>query len=211
MANDFDIDILSVTLTATDDGEPVLNAGDTTDGAGVGAGLSSYGVVGLSSRPNAPSPNGDSVRLLVLTMGDDRLVFGTRDDRWLPKLHTVRPGSVPGNGDLGEGDVALLSNCEARLELRRSANTIGLYSSDTEVVVDGANGTVIAKKGSNSAEIGSTSVRLKVGTMAEVTATTTAITLRVGVANLVLNSTGVAIFSTFPVPLTLTLNGVPVS
>lgn len=174
--------MLSTADAAT--GEVRVNIGNTVDGVGFGAAVPMWGVDGFLSRPNAAA-GGKAAQGLYLTQGNSRRVFASRDTRW--------PGPF---GAMGEGDRAVVSDCDAGLHLDRAANTIALASA-----------------GGASVEVGPSSVSL---TFAGCTLTIDAGALTLSyapsagapvVSSITINALGVAIVT--PVPPSVTVNGVP--
>lgn len=133
------IEIADVMLSAIVDGEVRVNIGDKVDGKGFGASIGYWGVDGFSSRPNPTSAAG-AAQAVYLTQGNQRRVIASRDNRFVGPF-----------GDLGEGDRAIVSDCDAGLHLDKSANLIRLQAgAGIEVVVDGDAGTVTVSKGTAS-------------------------------------------------------------
>lgn len=181
--SDVDLELLAVTLTADDDGEPAPNIGDTADGKGVGAGVACFAPIGFYGGPLAPSGNGASCKAVVATLGDHRVIIAASDGRRAKQLATP----------LASADRAILSSCAARFELRAAADTVGLYGDDMSVILDSANGAIALTKGP-----------------AQVTITDTAITLQLGPLVLSLNGAMVSIATQSGPPASLSVNGIPV-
>lgn len=177
------IEIADVMLSAIVDGEVRVNIGDKVDGKGFGASIGYWGVDGFPSRPNPTSAAG-AAQAVYLTQGNQRRVIASRDNRFVGPF-----------GDLGEGDRAIVSDCDAGLHLDQSANTIAL-----------------ASDGGARIEAGPSSVTLTFGGCT-VTMSDAALTLAFASAaggpvlsSIVLSATGVAIVT--PVPPTVTVNGI---
>ena len=111
-ADDVDVEILGITMPASAaDGDPTPNVGDTVDGTGVGASLPSFAPFGFYGGPCAPAASGGkSARAIVMTLGPERIIIGAADGRQLSRAATP-PASA---------DRLILSDCDARLELRQS-------------------------------------------------------------------------------------------
>jgi hypothetical protein len=177
------IELCDLMLSTADaaSGEVRVNIGNTVDGTGFGASVPMWGVDGFLSRPNAAA-GGKAAQGLYLTQGNSRRVFASRDTRW--------PGPF---GAMGEGDRALVSDCDAGLWLDKSANVIRLQAgAGVEVVVDGAAGTVTVSKGGASVVLstvaGSDQIVATVGAgpgIAQITLTPALITLTAATVNVV--------------------------
>jgi len=120
-------------------GEVRVNIGNAVDGVGFGASVGMWGVDGFLSRPNAAADS-NAAQGLYMTQGNQRRVFASRDTRWAGPF-----------GALGEGDRAVVSDCDAGLWLDKSANLIKLQAgAGVEVKIDGDAGTVTVSKGTAS-------------------------------------------------------------
>lgn len=178
------IELCDLMLSTADaaSGEVRVNIGNTVDGTGFGAAVPMWGVDGFLSRPNAAA-GGKAAQGLYLTQGNSRRVFASRDTRWAGPF-----------GPMGEGDRALVSDCDAGLHLARAANTITLASASNAGV-----------------EVGPAAVTL---TFAGCTVTLAAGALTLAyapsegappVSTIVLSAAGVAITGT-----AVTVNGIPI-
>lgn len=116
-------DILSSTQT---DGEVRVNLGEQTDGSGFGADSPVYGIDGFAAMPNDPDENG-ACQALYLVDGNEKVVFGTRDNRSIAKVGALKPG-----------DRVVFSNCDARVMLKKADNAVSLYTvNETAEPADG--------------------------------------------------------------------------
>lgn len=110
------IDIVDVSLALDQSGEPRVNLGDVTTGVGFAAGVAAFGAGdGFVGIPNAADGGGAAPQALMLTQGNLRLCLATRDPRYTGQL-----------GQLGEGDRAIVSACDAGLLLSKGSNKIAL-------------------------------------------------------------------------------------
>lgn len=177
------IGVCDVMLSTADaDGSVRVNIGNSVDGVGYGASVPLWGTDGFLSRPNAATSAG-TAQALYMTQGNSRRVFATRDGRW----------AVP-FGALGEGDRAIVSNCDAGLWLDKSANAIRLASTGGATVVAGPSSVVLT--------FGGCTVTLADGALTlEYAATAGGIV----VSSIVLDVAGVAITGG-----AVTVNGIPV-
>jgi hypothetical protein len=129
------VDVADILLSLVEGGEVRVNIGDAPTGKGYGASIGYWGVDGFLSRPNAPTAAGNAQGWYV-TEGQSRRVIASRDTRFV--------GPFSG---LGEGDRAIVSDCDAGLHLDRAANLIKLQSNEAMITVDGANDKVVITKG----------------------------------------------------------------
>lgn len=201
------IEVCDLMLSTADaaSGEVRANIGNTVDGVGFGAAVPMWGVDGLLSRPNAAA-NGKAAQGLYLTQGNQRRVFASRDTRWAGPF-----------GAMGEGDRALVSDCDAGLWLDRSANAIKLASAGgaavtvgpSSVTVTFGGGTVTLSAGSISASFVAGAVTSTV-TLDAATASLSYVAGAV-VSSLALTVAGLAIVVPGgPVPV-VTINGLPLT
>lgn len=109
-----------VTLSEQEDGEVRVNIGNVIDGSGLGAGVAAWGVDGFVGMPNLPS-DGQCCVALVLEDGNQQRCIGFKDNRFASKA-----------GELQPGDRAIVSDCDARLLLKKEDNCISLYTVNEE-------------------------------------------------------------------------------
>lgn len=129
--------VADVLLSTTDDGEIRVNLGDTTTGEGLDSEVPVWGVDGFVSVPNEPDDDGAAQAFFIVD-GHERRVVATRDNRWAAKA-----GTAP-----APGDRFIVSNCAARVLLKRAKSSVTLYTEnqqdgDTSQLIDlnGADGT----------------------------------------------------------------------
>jgi hypothetical protein len=197
-----DLELLDILITDDDDDVPRLKVGDQFSGKGVGqdcAFLSPDGFIGL---PNAPDGTGACAQALTLTMGNDRFVIASMDGRYAAKT-----------GNLSPGDRAIVSNCDASLQLSQADNKIQLLaeSQSMEVTLDASAQTVTAKVGSNEITVGTSSASMSVSGGGSVSCDATSITLTLGLLQLTMIGTTLNIATTSGPPAILQVNGVPVA
>lgn len=128
--------IADVLLSTTDDGEIRVNLGESTTGEGLDAEVPVWGVDGFVSVPNDPDDDG-CAQAVYLVDGNTKRVIATRDNRWSSKV-----------GAPAAGDRFIVSNCAARVLLKRGKSSVTLYTenqqdSNTSQLIDlnGADGT----------------------------------------------------------------------
>lgn len=119
-----DFELLDITFAAEGDDEPRPKVGDQASGQGVGQDCAFFGVDGFVSIPNPPDASGGCAQAVTMTIGNDRCVIGSLDGRYNDKAGTLSPG-----------DRAIVSNCDARVVLDQSANSVGVLSSEASAVV----------------------------------------------------------------------------
>lgn len=186
---DFEIDILAATFTEPageqDFDKPLLNTGDTTDGAGVAAGAAMLGPLGFFGSPNLPTAGGKAARVVQLSQSNERFILGGSDSRDLGALVAA----------LGPGDRAILSACPARLELRQATDKIGLYGgalNDRRIELDSANGKVGLYAGTAKVEATGAVTTVQQGSSSlAMSASTT--TVQHGPSTITMTSTGLTI------------------
>lgn len=106
-------DVITSSVTG---GEVRVNIGDAITGDGIGAECGWWGLDGFVGRPNAPDADGSSCQVLYQVDGTQKRVIASRDNRYTSK-----------NGALAEGDRAIVSDCNARLFLKKESDAIGFY------------------------------------------------------------------------------------
>jgi len=163
-------------------GEVRVNIGNAVDGVGFGASVGMWGVDGFLSRPNAAADS-NAAQGLYMTQGNQRRVFASRDTRWAGPF-----------GALGEGDRAVVSDCDAGLWLDKSANLIKLASAGGAAVTAGAS-SVVLTFGGCTVTLAALAMTLEWAPSAGAPA----------VSTITLNAAGVAITG-----LAVTVNGIPV-
>lgn len=108
-------DVLSSETTG---GEVRCKLGDAATGRGKYVDVPMYcNGPAFVSVPNAPSPDGGACQAHSTKEGDERQILGMRDNRFASKV-----------GALSEGDAAIISDCEARVILRKADSSIILMS-----------------------------------------------------------------------------------
>jgi hypothetical protein len=112
----YNTDIADVLLSTQEDGEVRVNIGDAVTGAGFAAEASLWGTDGYLSRPNEPSEEG-ACQVLVLKHDGHRRIYGSRDNRFASKASALEPG-----------DRSIVSDCDARIMLRKAQNQVALYT-----------------------------------------------------------------------------------
>lgn len=116
-----------------------------------------YGADGFIGRPNLPENDG-AAQALYLQDGDQRVVVGTKDNRWTSKVGDVQPG-----------DRVIYSNSEARFFLKREDDAICLYSTSTPtgksmiMSLDGKAGKGLMMVGGTSIEMDGTDINIIAG------------------------------------------------
>jgi len=132
-----DASVADVLLSSVSSGEVRVNLGDLSDGTGFGAECSLWGVDGFVSCPNDPDDAG-CAQAIYLSSGNSKRAICSRDVRFASKAGALKPG-----------DRAILSDCDARLFLKKANNGITLYTvnetdGDKAMIVDlaGAKGKI---------------------------------------------------------------------
>lgn len=110
--------IADIVGTEMDGGVVRVTLGDSTDGSGIDRGVAQWGTDGFVSCPNEPDAEG-AAQALHVAEGQEKRIIGTRDYRNAAKTEDLEPG-----------DRAIVSACDARLLLKRSANAILLEVGD---------------------------------------------------------------------------------
>lgn len=110
--------VADILLSEQDGGEVRCNVGDKHTEEGFGSTSPLWGTDGFIAMPNAPSEDG-ACQALYTTDGQQKRIIATRDNRWASKA-----------GALAPGDRVVVSDCEARIMLRREASQVVLYSAD---------------------------------------------------------------------------------
>ncbi|MBU1785298.1 MAG: hypothetical protein KKG95_08185 [Candidatus Omnitrophica bacterium] len=113
-----------VTLSTLDEEtkEVRLNLGDARGSSGIAANVGYWGLDGFISRPNDPGDSGPedgACQALYLQDGNNKKVISTRDNRFTEFV-----------AELGEGDRAIVSNCEARFFLKKERSGLTLFTKD---------------------------------------------------------------------------------
>lgn len=165
--------LADVLATDSQNGQIVVNVGDSVDGTGFASGVPLWANGdGFISRPNDPDANG-APQALFVNEGQTLRVIAIRDNRWIANVGNLQPG-----------DRAIVSNCQARLFLKCANNGISIYTTnDTDngsamlVDVNGKNGALTLANGK-----------------ALVSITTDQIVLSAGGSAVVIDANGVQVF-----------------
>lgn len=115
--------VSDIVATENEGGVVRVTLGDSADGSGTDRGVAQWGMDGFVSCPNEPDTDG-AAQALYVAEGQEKRVLGTRDYR-----------NAARTADLEAGDRAIVSACEARLLLKRSANAILLEVGDALVQI----------------------------------------------------------------------------
>lgn len=133
--------------------EVTFNLGDSRSDKGVGAASEYWGIDGFISRPNDPGTSDDddgACQAIYLQDGQVKRVIGTQDYRYTKFA-----------GNLEEGDRAIVTNCPARVWLKKKRDAVVLYTErrDEEqdksmmIDMDGENGVVTISCGNGFVRI----------------------------------------------------------
>jgi len=197
-----DIDIADLTLTVTESGEIRVNVGDKATGKGFGAAVPLFGADGFVGAPNADDDAG-CAQAIQLTQGNLRLAFAPRDNRYSDKAGALQPG-----------DRAIVSDCDARLKLSQSGNSIALFSTNMGLALDGAGGNINLSNGPTAVTVGSTGFTISwsgsgVSLAVNITGLGIALSYTVGpvTSSITLGAGTVAIVA----PNGVTVNGIPLA
>ena len=143
--------------TIASDGQVRVNIGDAFTGKGFAADAPLWGLDGFVSRPNDPDADG-AAQVLYLVDGDNKRAFASRDNRWASKA-----------GNLAPGDRAIVSNCDARMFVKKERNAVTLYTVNEKddghsMLVDlaGKDGNLIILNGSAQIRMTKDSITLGV-------------------------------------------------
>lgn len=117
------ISMADIVATEVEDGVVRATLGDSTDGSGIDREVAQWGVDGFISRPCDPDQDG-AAQALFVTDGQEKRIIGTRDYRYADKV-----------GELGPGDRAIVSACDAQLVLKRSEGALVLRAGDATVEI----------------------------------------------------------------------------
>jgi hypothetical protein len=151
--------LADILATDSEGGQVVVNVGDKVDGTGVSSGIALWANGdGFISRPNDPDANG-AAQALYMNEGPTVRVVASRDNRWIANVGGLQPG-----------DRAIVSNCQARLFLKRENNGIAVYTTnDTDngsammVDVNGKAGTLTLINGKALVSISTDKIVLSAG------------------------------------------------
>ncbi len=149
--------VSDILLATQEDGEVRVNLGELTDGVGVGQEAAVWGPDGYLAMPNLPDDEG-CAQALYSVDGHTLRVIATRDNRFAAKTPSLKPG-----------DRAIVSDCDARIMLRKETNQIVLYtinSLDDKAMldeIDGSTGTRRIVNSGNVIELTNDSCRILAG------------------------------------------------
>jgi len=142
----------------TDAGEVRANIGDSITGTGYGAQTPMWTPDGYIARPNDPDANG-AARALYVVDGSAKRIVGVRDSRYASKVGAMEPG-----------DRAIVSDCAARILLKKGNSAITLVSEnqqdgDSTMLLDlnGVAGHALIVNGGSYIEIKKDSIVLSAG------------------------------------------------
>jgi hypothetical protein len=108
--------VADILFSKQEDGEVRVNLGDALSGDGYSSESSMWGPDGFLSMPNDPSSEG-ACQALYIQDGNGNRVMGTRDNRFATKASAMVAG-----------DRLIVSDCDARIMLRKELNQIALYT-----------------------------------------------------------------------------------
>jgi hypothetical protein len=110
------IDVADVLRSTAEDGDIRVTLGDYITGKGISVDSSMWGMDGFYSRPNNPTDDGATLAFYVED-ANEKWILGTKDNRFREKV-----------GLLKEGDRAIISDCNARIFLKKEQDAIVLYT-----------------------------------------------------------------------------------
>lgn len=114
------IDVLNVVGSTADNGEVRVDLGDLASDEGISKDSPMWGLDGFVSRPNDPNfTTKEGALAFYIQDADEKFVISVKDNRFSDKV-----------GTLSEGDRAIISNCEARVFLKKERSAITLYTVD---------------------------------------------------------------------------------
>lgn len=105
-----------ITTTTVTDGEVRANIGESTDGTGVASDAIIYGIDGFVSRPSDADARG-AAQCVYLNDGNSRRIIAANDNRFADKV-----------GELKPGDRAIVSDCDARIFLKKETSAVVHYT-----------------------------------------------------------------------------------
>jgi hypothetical protein len=108
--------VADILFSKQEDGEVRVNLGDALSGDGYASEASMWGPDGFLSMPNDPSSEG-ACQALYIQDGNVNRVIGARDNRFATKASAM-----------AAGDRLIVSDCDARIMLRKEPNQVALYT-----------------------------------------------------------------------------------
>ena len=140
-------DIADIVTSSVVDGDVRFNLGDATLGTGVDADSPFFGLDGFASMPNESDADG-AADCFYFNSGNQKIVLGTRDRRYLTKV-----------GALKAGDRVIFSKGAARILLKNLDDLVVIY---TEAQSDGTSQLIAnsGKEGKIFLSVGLTKVEI---------------------------------------------------